>query len=318
VKILIAFLFCAVQTFGQVNLVSNPGFEDFSSCPDSYNEIWYCVDWTGVPGCVSTSDVADYFHTCSVNGYAPPSVGPGWQQPHSGNAYCGISTSSTVATNCHEYCETMLINPLVQGQKYNLSFYASLAGHAYFTLASNKLGALFTTHEIDNYSLLPSINYAQVYTDSVITDTAGWFCVSGSFIADSAYAYMTIGNFFDDSHTIRQPLNGNATYAWYFIDDVYLSIDDDESVNDIESTNPFFLYPNPTNGSFTIHQDNFTIKPISYFKIIDTTGKTVYESTQTTMLRNDLVLDLNLENGIYFLLVNGSNDSGEQKIVVIR
>ena len=41
---------------------------------------------------------------------------------------------------------------------------------------------------------------------------------------------MTIGNFFDAAHTTTIPLNPNASYAWYLIDDVYVGIDSAVSV----------------------------------------------------------------------------------------
>ena len=226
--IYLLLLFCD-HLLAQPNLVSNPGFELNTSCPNNYNQIWYCQDWSGASGCPSLTDVADYFSGCGTAGYAPPSIGPAWQMPHGGNSYVGITIESNWG-NCREYAQNLLADSLIPGVKYQVSFYANLAGKAFFCLAANKLGALFTTYQIPAGFDVQPMNFAHVYTDSIIPDTVGWYYFSESFIADSFYKYMTIGNFFDSANTDVIPLNGNASYAWYLIDDVYVGVDTTLSV----------------------------------------------------------------------------------------
>ena len=304
----------------QINLITNPGFENYNVCPDSYNQIGFCLGWTGVPGCLNTTDVADYFHACSQTpGFFPPNVVSGYQYPHGGNAYCGIITTSLVVSDCNEYFQQQLIDSLVPGTKYNLSFYASLSGTTYFTLASNKLGAFFTTYEINNSTLFLVQNFAHIYTDTIITDTAGWYFFTGSFIADSAYKYITIGNFFDDSNTLTQGLTPGALYSMYFIDDVYLGVDTTLSVYDnFSDEHALIKYPNPNNGNFTIEFK----KPINpekiHFNISDTSGKTVYESKlDNYYLSNSFTFSLNLKAGIYLITVNCENRILKDKLIVI-
>ena len=109
-----------------------------------------------------------------------------------------------------EYIGVKLLTPLVIGVKYYVSFKACLSDNPSIVYASNKLGALFSTisYSVDSFclppcnsTLLPPKNFAQVYSDSIITDTANWTTISGSFIADSVYQYVIIGNHFDNTHT---------------------------------------------------------------------------------------------------------------------
>lgn len=230
-------LFAFSGVFAQTNLVNNPGFESYTSCTNAYNQIWYCVGWTGVPGCPGITNVADYFNGCGTPGYAPPNVGPAWQIPHGGNSYIGITSANSLG-NCREYAQTLLLDSLTPGIKYNVSYYANLGGNSYFSLASNKLGALFTTYQIPGNVTLPALNFAQVYTDTVITDTVGWYHFSESFIADSAYKYMTIGNFFDSAHVTTISLKPGASYAWYLIDDVYVGVDSTAGIPSINLYSP--------------------------------------------------------------------------------
>lgn len=160
-KIVSILLFIYGGVFAQPNLVSNPGFESHTLCTNAYNQIWYCKFWTGVPGCPSITDVADYFTGCGTPGYAPPSIAPAWQIPHGGDSFIGI-TSANNWGNCREYAQTLLLDSLIPGVKYSVSYYANLAGKSYFCLASNKLGALFTTYQIPSNISLPALNFAQV------------------------------------------------------------------------------------------------------------------------------------------------------------
>jgi hypothetical protein len=54
-----------------------------------------------------------------------------------------------------------------------------------------------------------------------MSDTANWTLVSGSFVADSAYQYLVIGNFFSNALTDTMDL-ASDTYvpAYYFVDGV--------------------------------------------------------------------------------------------------
>jgi hypothetical protein len=58
----------------------------------------------------------------------------------------------------------------------------------------------------------------------VITDTANWTLVSGSFVADSAYRYIVLGNFFDDAHTDTVHfIPGPSAAAYYLYDAICVS-----------------------------------------------------------------------------------------------
>ena len=68
-------------------------------------------------------------------------------------------------------------------------------------MASNKLGAKFSTVSYSYSNPIQINNFAHVYSDSVIKDTTSWTLIKGEFTADSAYQYISIGNFFDDINT---------------------------------------------------------------------------------------------------------------------
>jgi len=72
----------------------------------------------------------------------------------------------------------------------------------------------------------------------------------------------------------------------------------------------FNLYPNPTNGDFTIELNNGTVKTI---EILDMTGRMVYTNTTTS---DKINCNLNsLAKGIYYVRVQSNNTVEIAKIV---
>ena len=121
-----------------------------------------------------------------------------------------------------EYIGVPLITELVIGRRYEVSFRVNLAFGGMFeitTAGSNNVGLLFTNRTIEDFSLpgpLDFLDHAHVVSTDMLLDTAGWTLISGSFVADSAYQSLVIGNFFNNELTDHIPLVPNfqeVTYA---------------------------------------------------------------------------------------------------------
>jgi OOP family OmpA-OmpF porin len=67
----------------QINLVPNPSFEIYNTCPNSGGQITYATGWF-----TATLGSPDYFNSCSA-GYGVPSNGFGYSNAQDGNAYAG-------------------------------------------------------------------------------------------------------------------------------------------------------------------------------------------------------------------------------------
>jgi len=317
-KILYIFIqIIALNCIGQ-NLVPNPSFEQYTICPDSWSELSNCLSWN------SFSGSPDYYNECTP--YQPP-VGyyfgcpnnyMGFQYPHSGNAHIGVFTFFNQLLNQREFIGTQLLLPLSVGQKYFISFYVNLGGQGQATIASNKMGVKFSTVPYSFSNPTPINNIAHFYTDSIITDTAKWTKISGSFIADSAYSYIMIGNFFNDSLTDTLNLAPtNNVYAYYYLDDVCISTDSlycenwlgvkEQSVNKEDVT----IYPNPCTNKLNVQFNNV---PNEYttISILDITGKTIMQ-TQTT--ENEFTFNTGkLAKGLYLVKVETASTVALQKV----
>ena len=126
------------------NLVPNPSFEQYTSCPDNYCQIHRASGWE------AWGYSPDYFNSCGIYPWSPVSVpynDIGFQFASTGNAYAGFfaydSLNSSSCGLCREYIGMQLVSPLVIGQKYYVNFKVSLADIANF--AVDKIGILFST-----------------------------------------------------------------------------------------------------------------------------------------------------------------------------
>lgn len=210
------------------NLVPNPSFEVMDSCPVSIGfndgarpQFWN--RWDQSP---------EYFHACAggLGGvdtlWDVPWNGFTWQYAHDGDAYVGMGLYTD--DDFRELVGAPLIEPLVVGQTYHVSYWVNLAteGNYWETRwACNNQGVLFTMDEhiwSGQTGALPEFatrNYAQVNNPTIITDTAGWTLLSGSFVADSAYQYIVLGNFFSDALTDTLHFTSGLSAAAYYLYD---------------------------------------------------------------------------------------------------
>lgn len=204
------------------NLVPNSSFEQYTQCPNDYGDIDKATHWE------SYSVSPDYYNRCTVNpDISVPYNGLGYQQPSSGDAYTGFHTYADFYPNVREYIAVQLDSNLVIGAEYDISIKVSLAldttpNNIKATCASNNVGIKFTTSPSPNQSLSTTLvdNFAHVYESSIISDTSSWTTISGVLVADSAYQYLIVGNFFNDTSTLTQQLFGNECSVYYYLDDV--------------------------------------------------------------------------------------------------
>lgn len=308
-KVISSFLLCfaLLEVHGQVNLVPNPSFEEYSNCPTGPGQIFFAQGW------LTFRESPDYFNSCvSIASYfSVPNNGSGYQQAASGNAYAGIICYNNSIMS-REIIANILTDSLSIGQKYFISFKVSKADDSATAAYSiNKLGVKFSTVTQTNASI---DNIAMVYTNNVVLDNVNWTTVSGSFIADSAYQYLMIGNFFDDANTTVIN-NGSGFRAYYYIDDVCLSTDslfcDNVSVEENNLEHQFTFYSNPENQFVTV-QNNLNV-PFR-LTVFNALGQKLYN--EQSFSSNNLQLDVSsYHTGLLFLKITSQNNQFTYKIL---
>jgi hypothetical protein len=301
------------------NLVPNWSFEQFSICPNSHGEIEYCQNW------LRFRQGGEYFNSCDItNGYGVPTNTCGYQEPVNGNGYAGIYTfsySGNDLTSFRDFIGIELDEPLQVGTKYYLSFQTSAAiiGSIPFQsdkFVSNNLGALFTTYFVNP---LPILNFAHVYNDSIIRDSSVWTTIRGSIIADSAYTYLVLGNFFSDSLTVYENINpaGIFNFAYYYIENVCLSIDSFfcehlSGINEYVSYEEPAIYPNPCSHEINIAD----ISTYTTIEILNYLGEKVLSKCCDN--NQAIKIDVStLSAGVYLIIFKNSIYMYQSKLIKI-
>jgi hypothetical protein len=300
------------------NLVPNPCFEQYSSCPDFLIQLSNCMGWS------SYKETPDYFNNCSnVPGIKPPNSYFGFQYPHNGNGYAGIYCFVKNVVNDRELIGSQLSSSLLIGQKYFISFYVNLGGASQpcnTTVAANNMGVKFSTvpYSFDNPASIN--NTANFYTNTIIADTTKWTKISGSFIADSAYSYIIIGNFFDDTNTDTLFLAQiNNSYAYYYIDDVCVSPDSLYAenwlkINEIENKKRLTIYPNPASDKIFISLNDKFENEISV-RILNITGQQLLADKFEN--QNLIKIDISIfSKGVYWLEILYDNKLENRKLII--
>lgn len=300
--VLFVLLFTLLRSgagFGQ-NLVPNPSFEDYILCPDAVIQIERATGW------LNFGNSPDYFNSCSSTMNVPNS-GFGYQNAHTGSAFAGCATYalpfSPAGPNYREFIGTQLTQQLLIGTKYFLSFYVNFSYHPTWAIASNKLGLKFSTIAYDSCCPPAINNLVHMVSDTIYSDSIGWVRINGSFIADSAYNYVIIGNFFDDSNTDTLNLGNFPAASYYYIDDVCVSIDSIynevwTNIFSINNKNALLLYPNPANEIINIVYTDF----INSYEIYDINGKLILNEYNLKL--KDIQIPINyLSEGLFLIQI---------------
>jgi hypothetical protein len=199
-------------------------------------------------------------------------------------------------TEYREWIMAPLQEHMVVGQTYYCSFRANAAfggNYTYpqFWLANDKVGMRFTTTAMnpwnvnDPYPLPP--NQAQILYPQILSDTVGWTLVSGSFVADSAYQYVMIGQFFSNALTDTLQFSPEGV-PWYWLPRAYTLVDAvcvttnpegcdfGQGVGEGEPMVPV-LFPNPAQDHLVVSQ-----REGAEAQVLDAVGRLLWQGLVTS------------------------------------
>jgi PKD repeat protein len=208
---------CFYQLQGQ-NIVPNPGFEIYSALPTSVAQLNLCIGWNSCYGGGSP----DYFHYNGTGLVKLPNCFIGTVNAHSDSAIVGAALWYYSPASYREYIATKLAAPMVIGQTYNVSFYITngVTSGTYGGGGIDQVSVLFSMDSLFQPGTGP-INRTPQYTNGTVFYSHTWQLMSFNYVADSAYQYITIGNFKNDAGTIYQQFDTCTAYgAYYFFDDI--------------------------------------------------------------------------------------------------
>jgi len=152
---------------------------------------------------------------------AVPSNFLGNEQAHGGTAYAGFQARPP--NPYREYVEGVLSPPLAAGNTYQVSFYVSLADRSRW--AVDEIGAYLATAAVGPVNTVYVIpGPPQVNANNHVTNQSGWTQVAGTYVATGGEDHIVIGNFFDNASTVPLPVGGSDDFAYYYLDDVSVTL----------------------------------------------------------------------------------------------
>ncbi len=316
--ICLCFIFSEIKA--QTNLAPNPSFEDTVHCPFAPSEIYNANNWSSYAGS------PEYFNSCAppypLSAVSVPNNWGGYQQAASGHAYAAFAPYTNQIPNYREFVGGQLLSQLNIGTKYFASFKVALSiGYAVAgNYATDKIGINFSTIPFSGLNPAPITNNAKVYSLNIITDTLNWTKIFGSFIADSSYEYLMLGNFFDDVHTdTLKIVSGMNKNSYYYLDDICLSTDSIFALNYVyigvaESSENIVVKISPNPASVNIEIDFPLLTEQYELSIYNIFGQTLFrtENTNTSHLSIDIS---NFPNGILILKILYKNKIFNYKLI---
>ena len=276
-KVIILIINCLIfrLAFTQ-NIVTNGGFENYSSLPLGGGECYKCVGWSNLNGSTTVAwpyASPEYLHVLGSGGVQLPNSSFGSVTPYSGNAIMGFVSGRPSMANYREYLSTQLSSPLVVGKTYNVSFWISNGDSNYLaSLSSDGIGILFSSLSLSQSTHKPIGGIPQLEIVGQVWSSS-WQMYLFSFTADSAYNYLTIGNFYDDVNTNTQvQLTASLPISYYFVDEVkvipaldiigdsIICLGDSTTLVAIEGAN--FIWVDSLNPNIVISTDStITVSP---------------------------------------------------------
>lgn len=290
------------------NLVVNPSFEEYTSCPDNIGQLDSVLGWEII------GRSPDYFNACADDTVSVPYNALGYQWPSEGAGYVGLFTGPC----CQEYIQSQLTADVEPGQLTYVSIRIAAGGFGYPFWTSPMLAGSNVGMHLSTGPWAPltvdgefNVNFAAVHMVDVLSDTSDWILLSAAFVADSAYRFVQIGNFFADSLSTFAPLDqtpGGTEIAYAFVDEVCVSQDPGICAgwNSIEQ----FAYPDPPSTAI-LFSDWLTIPLASWgldrtaadFELMDATGRLVAQ-THNVVQTSSLFWDLSDQpSGSYYLRI---------------
>jgi hypothetical protein len=211
----------------QTNLVSNPSFENHTSCPTFMLQWDKCIGWLNCNGNVGNGlwGTPDYFHTCGTTSIpynpVPPNTGNGFCNPHTGGAMMGLVCYNPPYPNYREYISRQLNCPMTPGNTYTVSFWITASSAPTVKYNSSHFGVYLSgTYPVQTTYLV--MNYIPQYEITTVINNTTWQQHTFTITPTSNLNYITLGCFRNESTVVGVLTTPSASqpYSNYFIDDI--------------------------------------------------------------------------------------------------
>lgn len=154
--LIVGLFFLSLEQKAQ-NLVPNSSFEYTTQCPNNEGQINFASPWYN-PNAASP----DYFNQCGAMGYQFINIW-GYQIARTGQGYAHVGVYGSIGvSSAREYIQVQLLDTLIAGENYCVSFYVSHAGmssffNSYMPIVISEIGMLFSNNPIQAATIFRSL-----------------------------------------------------------------------------------------------------------------------------------------------------------------
>jgi len=204
------------------NLIADPGFEIHDpECDSGLNLVHWYNPSLGTPDLRCTPE--GHCSQLLTSEFLESSQFP---FPYEGNCMMGMYWCEIEIVNIQtrEYIATKLIEPLVAGIDYELSFY--LSRRIQMNLAIDRVGAYFSIDSVlVNHFTIMDVEPQVETSGEVLAPDLEWQLITLTYTAEGGEQHMVLGNF-RDYHEMTVVNTGTSWKNWdnayYFVDEVTL------------------------------------------------------------------------------------------------
>jgi len=232
---LIFFLLLIIGTLNcpAQNLVPNPSFEEYTTCPQGDTNAKVLKYWFQL-----SNKSTDYFNKCSsiretidakqknhIKSVSVPSNYRGFQYARTGKGYIGLAfytKDPILNTGYGEYLTIKLKSQMIAGKRYKISYYVSLASSSQYGISNLSMSFCSDGCEIKENNWIPG-GWGSLDSKKVpVLDTLKWIKVSWIYKANGWEQFIVIGSFIKNisCKTTDLKSNNKTGYAYYYVDDV--------------------------------------------------------------------------------------------------
>lgn len=245
------------------NLVPNPGFEEFYSCPGYFSQRitdFRAKEWTS-----AGTGTPDLFNACSEGEADVPYNWAGVSDAFDGEGFAGIYTWMNSDNQYREYLQSKLRAPLIKDSTYRIEFHYRLSSYSKYSV--DRIGLMLSDsllHIPDDQVIrhLPVLSSVQ---DSALTRETGlWETASMQYKAAGGEHYLIIGNFFDNETThyyciqsrpVQQDMLAWSSY--YYVDAVEVVPVYDSIEKEAPEAIPYFKEEVKLNTTYVLNTIQF-------------------------------------------------------------
>jgi Mg-chelatase subunit ChlD len=224
----------------QVQLISNPGFEDsLRTEPSAGRNKHFYFGYMLTPGWWQAGGSVDYYNSDQSTAARGTRV----HRARTGQGRLGIilgrdaaaaggGRGPAIGAGYREYAQTKLLQPMKPGALYSVNFYMVRDKRSRFY--APELGVYFSKNTVsagDSYGIYLASSDVKASDYQTMTNSRRWTLVHGYFRAKGGEQYLTLGNFKPNTPLL---MDGEKEYvpgvlrndldwfAYYYVDDLYV------------------------------------------------------------------------------------------------